>query len=187
MNTSLNYASCSITGLWVWVFFKCPLLSAPYPHSSLSQQRYKSRYECNRSKFCHANRKGRGAATSGDAQTMPLGHRGSRLDAPVAASTENQICCCFLQIPPCSPGRGALAAPQPHDIPGAAPQPPRRPRPRNTGPDTHPQARDGGQQAGSTAAGNANRTALFYCFKGTFYGAAGWASPGSGKRQLQHL
>lgn len=55
----------------------------------------------------------RGAAASGDAQTMSLGHRGSRLDARVAASRENQICCCFWQTASCSPGRGELAVPSP--------------------------------------------------------------------------
>lgn len=140
-------------------FSICPLLSAPYPHSSLSQQRSKSRYECNRSKFCHANRKGRGAATSGDAQTMSLGHRGSRRDAPVAASTENQICCWFLQIPPCSPGRGELAAPSPQLTSRGQRRSPRGGPGRGTRDRTR--THEPGAGAASTAAGNANRTALF--------------------------
>lgn len=39
-------------------FTSCQLLPALTPHSSLSQQRYKSGYECNLSELCHAKRKG---------------------------------------------------------------------------------------------------------------------------------
>lgn len=162
MNTSLNYAACSITGLLLWVFFSsCQFLSAPsipialYP-AALPRQVWGQPLQI----LPRKPPRHRGAATTGDAQTIC--HWGTGVDARLAASTEKQICCCFPQIPPWSPVAGSWWLPArryPGDSAAA---------PAEHGTGHAPPGQGRGQRAGSTAAGSVSRTAPLYCFKGTF-------------------
>lgn len=128
----------------------------------------------------------RGAATSGDAQTVSLGHSGSRLDVRVAASTKIRFAAVFRRF-------WKLATPQPADIPGAAPQPPRRSAPGITAPDTHP-------RAGAASRKHCCRRCEQHCsvllLQRYFLGCRGVgipgerhkaapASPGTGRKHLQ--